>query len=67
MDASQKILIIDDELQIRRFLRVALEANAYAVLEASTGKEGMYKAAFGPSRGCCIGPRPSRHGRIEGS
>jgi len=45
MDASQKILIIDDEIQIRRFLRIALEANTYAVLEASTGKEGIYKAA----------------------
>jgi two-component system KDP operon response regulator KdpE len=45
MDKGQKILIIDDELQIRRFLKVALEANNYAVLEASTGKEGTYKAA----------------------
>ena len=45
MDASQKILIIDDELQIRRFLKIALEANTYIVLEASTGKEGIYKAA----------------------
>jgi two-component system, OmpR family, KDP operon response regulator KdpE len=45
MEEGKKILIIDDELQIRRFLRVALTANGYQVLEAPTGKEGIYKAA----------------------
>jgi two-component system KDP operon response regulator KdpE len=39
----KRILVIDDELQIRRFLRVALEANTYSIVEASTGKEGVYK------------------------
>jgi Response regulators consisting of a CheY-like receiver domain and a winged-helix DNA-binding domain len=43
MDAGKKILVIDDELQIRRFLKVVLEANGYAIIEASTGKEGVYK------------------------
>jgi two-component system, OmpR family, KDP operon response regulator KdpE len=43
-DAGKKILVIDDELQIRRFLRVALEANGYSIVEASTGKEGAYKS-----------------------
>jgi two-component system, OmpR family, KDP operon response regulator KdpE len=42
---GKKILVIDDELQIRRFLKVTLEANGYQVLEASTAKEGIYKAA----------------------
>jgi two-component system, OmpR family, KDP operon response regulator KdpE len=45
MAEGKKILIIDDELQIRRFLRVSLAANGYQVLEAPTGKEGIYKAA----------------------
>ncbi len=45
MAEGKKILIIDDELQIRRFLRVALEANGYQILEAPTAKEGIYKAA----------------------
>ena len=45
MAEGKKILIIDDELQIRRFLRVTLAANGYQVLEAPTGKEGIYKAA----------------------
>lgn len=45
MAEGKKILIIDDELQIRRFLKVALEANGYQILEAPTAKEGIYKAA----------------------
>ena len=45
MAEGKRILIIDDELQIRRFLKVTLEANGYHVLEAPTAKEGIYKAA----------------------
>jgi two-component system KDP operon response regulator KdpE len=41
-------LIIDDELQIRRLLRVCLEANGYRVAEAATGKEGIAEAAQHP-------------------
>jgi two-component system KDP operon response regulator KdpE len=42
------VLVIDDELQIRRLLRVCLEANGYRVLEAATGKEGLSEAAQHP-------------------
>jgi two-component system KDP operon response regulator KdpE len=49
MTASQPLkptaLVIDDELQIRRLLRVCLEANGYRVLEAATGQEGITEAA----------------------
>ncbi|HMD67997.1 MAG TPA: response regulator [Chitinivibrionales bacterium] len=45
MAEGKKVLIIDDELQIRRFLRVTLEANGYQILEAPSAKEGIYKAA----------------------
>jgi two-component system KDP operon response regulator KdpE len=38
-------LVIDDELQIRRLLRVCLEANNYKVLEAPNGQEGIASAA----------------------
>jgi two-component system KDP operon response regulator KdpE len=41
-------LVIDDELQIRRLLRVCLEANGYRVSEAATGKEGIAEAAQHP-------------------
>jgi two-component system KDP operon response regulator KdpE len=39
------VLVIDDELQIRRLLRVCLDANGYRVLEAATGQEGISEAA----------------------
>jgi two-component system KDP operon response regulator KdpE len=41
-------LVIDDELQIRRLLRVCLEANGYRVAETATGKEGIAEAAQRP-------------------
>jgi two-component system, OmpR family, KDP operon response regulator KdpE len=41
------ILIIDDEVQIRRLLEITLEGNGYKISEAATGKEGLVKAATG--------------------
>ena len=40
-----RILIIDDEPPIRRFLRVALEAEGYGVIEAGTARDGLAKTA----------------------
>ena len=37
--------MIDDELQIRRLLRVTLEGNGYRVFDAATGKDGLIEAA----------------------
>ncbi|MDO9182267.1 MAG: response regulator [Bacteriovorax sp.] len=37
------MLIIDDELSIRRLLRVSLEANNYQIIEAQTAQEGIQK------------------------
>ena len=37
----QKILIIDDEPQIRRLLKITLEANQFKVLEAENSHDGM--------------------------
>lgn len=45
MNAVNRILIIDDEAPIRRFLKVSLEAEGYAVLEAGTAREGLSMAA----------------------
>jgi two-component system KDP operon response regulator KdpE len=39
------ILVIDDEVQILRLLRITLEAAGYAVLDADTGKIGLEEAA----------------------
>jgi two-component system KDP operon response regulator KdpE len=38
-------LVIDDEPQIRRLLRVTLEANGYRVFDAATGQDGVAQAA----------------------
>lgn len=42
---NPRILVIDDEVQIRRFLRFSLEANGYRVYEADTGHDGLLSAA----------------------
>jgi two-component system KDP operon response regulator KdpE len=46
MTCSAKILVIDDEPQIRRFLRISLGAQGYQLEEAETGKEGIEKCAL---------------------
>jgi two-component system KDP operon response regulator KdpE len=43
--AKTVALVIDDEPQIRRLLRVTLEANGYQVVEAASGGEGLVQAA----------------------
>lgn len=42
---KQAVLIIDDELPIRRFLRVGLEDAGYRVVEADEGEKGVVLAA----------------------
>ncbi len=39
------VLVIDDEVQIRRLLRITLEASGMAVVEADTGRIGLEEAA----------------------
>jgi two-component system KDP operon response regulator KdpE len=41
-----RILVIDDEHQIRRMLNVALSAHGYSLAEASSGKEGLSQASI---------------------
>jgi two-component system KDP operon response regulator KdpE len=43
--AAHVALVIDDEPQIRRLLRVTLEANGYRVFDAATGNDGLAQAA----------------------
>ena len=45
MNDKPLVLIVDDEPQIRRLLTVTLEANAYRVLAAVSGQEGLVLAA----------------------
>lgn len=40
-DSNGLILIIDDEIQIRKLLKITLLSNDYEVAEAATGQEGL--------------------------
>lgn len=42
------VLVIDDEIQIRRFLRAGFELNGFAVQEAGTGAEALRSATLQP-------------------
>jgi hypothetical protein len=55
------ILVIDDEIQIRRLLRLTLETAGYRVREAETGALGLNEAAVQPSRRRRPRPQPPRH------
>jgi len=40
-DTGLRILIVDDELAIRRFLRTSLQAHGYVIFEAHTGEDAL--------------------------
>ncbi|MGO9837992.1 MAG: response regulator [Polyangiaceae bacterium] len=44
-DTRPVVLIVDDEPQMRKFVRITLDANGYGVIEASTAAEGIQQAA----------------------
>ena len=46
MSQCATILVIDDEPQIRKFLRLSLVSQGYNVLEAATGADGLSQAAL---------------------
>ncbi len=43
--SSQRVLVIDDEETIRRFLRVTLSSQGYTVIEQSSGQRGISSTA----------------------
>jgi len=45
MNAEVRILVVEDEPQIRRFVRAALEAEDWRVYEAEQGSRGLIEAA----------------------
>jgi two-component system KDP operon response regulator KdpE len=42
---APKILVVEDEPEIRRFLRVSLTGSGYRLVESATGKDGIMQAA----------------------
>ncbi len=51
---SLTLLIVDDEIQIRRLLRVTLEGAGYRVREAETGSLGLQEIAVTPPDGVIL-------------
>ena len=43
--SSPSVLVIDDEIQMRRMLRISLEGAGYRVWEADSGEKGLVEAA----------------------
>jgi two-component system KDP operon response regulator KdpE len=43
--SNERVLVVDDEQAIRRFLRVTLSSQAYEVVEATSGQEALSDAA----------------------
>ncbi len=46
MTGEPVVLVVDDEIQIRRLLSVSLEANGFRVHEAATGQDGLLQTAM---------------------
>ncbi|MDD4964043.1 MAG: response regulator [Gallionella sp.] len=46
MPINATLVIIEDEIQIRRFLRTTLASQGYQIIEAETGKQGLGEAAL---------------------
>jgi two-component system KDP operon response regulator KdpE len=47
-DTSPVVLVVDDEIQIRRFLRTGFELNGFVIHEAGTGAEAIRAATLRP-------------------
>ena len=47
-EPSPIVLVVDDEIQIRRFLRTGFELNGFVVHEAGTGAEAIRSATLRP-------------------
>lgn len=48
-ETTSSVLVIDDEVQIRRFLRAGFELDGFTVQEAETGAEALRAATLKPS------------------
>jgi two-component system KDP operon response regulator KdpE len=44
-ETKARVLVVEDESQMRTFVRLALGAHGYRVIEAQTGREGLAQAA----------------------
>ena len=45
-NSGLKVLVVDDELAIRRFLRVSLNGQGFIISEANTGQEALQEVTL---------------------
>jgi two-component system KDP operon response regulator KdpE len=45
-EIPSRVLVVDDEIQIRRFLRTGFELDGFTVQEAETGTEALRSATL---------------------
>ena len=64
--SCERILVVDDEPQILRFLRPSLTAAGYDVITAATGAEALKLGGGQGARCCPARSRPARHRRQGG-
>lgn len=63
-EAPPSVLVVDNEVQVRRFLRSGLELDGWDVIEAETGAEALRLATLKPSRLIILDPAlPDMDGR----
>ena len=48
MADKEKILVVDDEPSIRKYLQTLLEVDGFEVAAVSTGKESIFKVCHNP-------------------
>ena len=60
------MVVIEDEPQIRRFLRATLASQGYRLVEAVTGEDGLRRGGDAATGSHHPGSRPPRHGRARG-
>ena len=59
MSAKTRVLVVDDEAAILRFLKPALEANDYDMASAGTVAEAIKRIAAGDAGYRTARPRPA--------
>ena len=64
MEEAIRILVVDDEPDIRRICRILLETGGYTVLEAATGAEAVEQVRQHPELDLILMTRAAASGRI---
>ena len=62
-EPRSRVLVVEDEPEIRRFVRLALEREGHEVFEADSVERGAHRGGHAPARSGRPRPRPARRRR----